>query len=350
MPKEIPLTDLKLTKAQRGRLMKRIGPIRKFAPLLAKARNVKDGAADPDASAEQTDAARKLLERIRDEGTFTVDSQEVIAKALRMKLSALLSQVVGDQPSPARTLVDDLIDAQREKQSSSFVAWVGSTGLVNLAIVFTDIIESTRLNNQFGIAAWDAIRSAHFAQARKLLRKRQGRLIKTIGDAVMAVFKNSVAAFHFARELELDPGHAAIRIRAGVHIGQVQVKEGDAFGPDVNLAARISGKPEHGGIWVSDRVHDDWLKNDPGDPLPWTEHSGVELKGFSNRFTLWSLPATKGEPQAESRNPDSVKTSSIRRRHDGSNVYVRGDIHGSVIITGDNNVVPFKSTPHSSKD
>ncbi|MBI4324303.1 MAG: adenylate/guanylate cyclase domain-containing protein, partial [Chloroflexi bacterium] len=135
-----------------------------------------------------------------------------------------------------------------------------------------------------------------------------------IGDAVMATFKNSVDALQFAMALELDAGPDIVRIRAGVHVGQVQVKEGDAFGIEVNLAARIGGKPEQGGIWLSDRVREDWLRHDPKRTLPWTKHDDVEVKGFKERFTLWSLPASRTQtptptkpviPQSAFVNPQS---------------------------------------------
>ena len=205
-----------------------------------------------------------------------------------------LNNQIGKQPSepPKKPLGDQI-----GKQSPKFAEWVGSTELVNLSIVFTDIIDSARLNNQFGDDSWKLIRSAHFTQAQNILDENRGYLIKTIGDGILAIFKNSVDAINFSRKFEFDPGHAVVRIRIGIHTGQVQFKEGDVFGPDVNLAARISGKPDKGGIWVSDRVYKDWLKNDPNHSLPWNKHVDIELKGFSEVFTLWSLSPTKGELQ-----------------------------------------------------
>ena len=101
MPKPKPLIDLELDPSQRERLMLRIGEIRKFAPLLAKARKPA-GAGEPGLS--EIEAARQLLQRVRDRGGLRVDAQEEIAKALGTKPRALLSKVLADdltQAAPA---------------------------------------------------------------------------------------------------------------------------------------------------------------------------------------------------------------------------------------------------------
>ena len=113
----------------------------------------------------------------------------------------------------------------------------------------------------------------------------------------MAVFHDSMAALQFALDLEADPGPAIVRIRAGVHVGRVLVQPGDTFGNEVNLAARISSQGKQGGIWISDQVHLDSLRDDPSRPLSWTQHEKVRLDGFEPElFTLWSLPPTKPAP------------------------------------------------------
>jgi class 3 adenylate cyclase/SAM-dependent methyltransferase len=199
-------------------------------------------------------------------------------------------------------------DLSGELQPSGFVSWVGTTGLVNLTMVFTDIIGSTRLNARFGDVRWSEIRSAHFARARKVVEERHGYVIKTIGDALMVAFRNSVDAIRFVRHLEAETGHEAVRIRAGVNTGQVEVNQGDTFGNEVTLAARVTDKAKNGGIWVSERVLSDWKSACPKDPLPWKRRPSVVLKGFSKPVTLWSLDPSKvaeapsvPQPTAETR-------------------------------------------------
>jgi class 3 adenylate cyclase len=146
--------------------------------------------------------------------------------------------------------------------------------------VFTDIVDSTKLCNDLGDAAWDGIQ--HFALAVRLIHQKQGILIKNTGDGILALFHDATAAVGFAITLHDDTGHATVRIRAGVHVGQVSIDDGDAFGRHVNLTARIMGYAKADGVLVSDRVKKDiehrgepWSKK-----LRWTEFPGVTLKGF----------------------------------------------------------------------
>ncbi len=205
----------------------------------------------------------------------------------------LFLERLGFLPPPAG---DDAFDPQQATQSHDFVTWAGSSGSVNLAIVFTDIVGAVAHASQLGEAGWEPIHTAHFQQAGKLLQQHGGYLANTTGDGVLVVFRDSVAALRFAREFESAPGHDLLRIRVGIHTGPMRVKENNAFGQSVNLAARICAEAKQGGIWVSNRVHEDWLLNDPMDRLPWTRHNDAELKGFPNLFLLWSLPPSKEPP------------------------------------------------------
>jgi class 3 adenylate cyclase len=99
-------------------------------------------------------------------------------------------------------------------------------------------------------------------------------------------------ALDYARELQANPGHAQVSIRAGIHIGPMQVEEDDVFGGAVNFAARVVGaieqRPE---IWLSDRAKEDLDRSGSGQraSLKWKRHDGLHLKGFTGDSTLWSL-------------------------------------------------------------
>ena len=107
----------------------------------------------------------------------------------------------------------------------------------------------------------------------------------------MAAFHNSSAALDFALALTRESGHEQVQIRAGIHIGQVEVSAGDAYGQHVNMAARVEAKAKHGGIWVSAKVKDDveMLSAARYQRLKWVVHKGQKLKGFPQRYTLWSV-------------------------------------------------------------
>ena len=76
-------------------------------------------------------------------------------------------------------------------------------------------------------------------------------------DYLLALFHDATAAVGFALALHGDTGHAVGRIRAGVHVGQVSVDDGDAFGRHMNLPARVMGFAKGSGVVVSERVRED---------------------------------------------------------------------------------------------
>ena len=180
--------------------------------------------------------------------------------------------------------------ARGETSSPRFTEWT-EDGRVTLAIVFTDVVGSTALGEELKDEFMNDVRRAHFAQSRKLIARFKGREIKTIGDSFMAAFRSVEKALDYARALEANTGHKQVAIRAGIHIGPMQVEENDVFGGTVNFAARVVGAISGAEIWLSERAMQD-LKRIGGrryGQLNWEQHDGVPMKGFPGVFTLWSL-------------------------------------------------------------
>ena len=172
----------------------------------------------------------------------------------------------------------------------NFREWAGSPKLT-LAIVFTDMIDSTLLTHQMGNEYMTQARRAHFARARSLIEEHSGYEIKTNGDEFMVAFRTAVNAFDFATDLQGDTGDDKIRIRAGIHIGPVIVEEEDVQGAAVSYAARVVGMAVDGGLWLSNDVknHIDQEKAQHHENLSWQQHPGCELKGFPGEHLLWSV-------------------------------------------------------------
>ena len=164
-------------------------------------------------------------------------------------------------------------------EHKSLLEWAGGAR-ITLAIVFTDIVGSTALNVEFGDAAMSEVRRRHFAQSAALLAKYAGREIKTIGDSVMAVFRSAETALDYARALQLDPGASELQVRAGIHIGSVEVADGDVYGTEVALASRVVSAIAGAEIWLSDRAKEDVERAGGHRGLQWHPHDAVELKGI----------------------------------------------------------------------
>jgi class 3 adenylate cyclase len=176
-------------------------------------------------------------------------------------------------------------------RTENFKTWAGGADIATVAIVFTDMVGGTKLNVKFGDEPWQEVTAAHFTRARELITRGHGYLIKTIGDSVMAAFHSASNALDFALALHRDPGHQEVKVRIGIHIGPVGVDIGDAFGQQVSMAARVEAKAEAGGIWLSARVREDikTLNAERHKHLRWSEHIEQELKGFPDKYVLWSV-------------------------------------------------------------
>jgi class 3 adenylate cyclase len=134
------------------------------------------------------------------------------------------------------------------------------------AIVHADLAGFTRMMEGAESRTFRHLKTAQIDIWRPAIETGGGRLVGTAGDAMLAEFKSAVAAVSAAIDIQermaqfnesLDDGQRML-FRIGVHLGEVIVDEEDQniFGDGVNLAARIQGIAEPGGIAVSRAVRD----------------------------------------------------------------------------------------------
>ena len=174
--------------------------------------------------------------------------------------------------------------------AGSLLQWAGAPK-ATLAIVFTDIVSSAALGNKLGNRAMDDLRRTHFRCATELVNRYGGRVVKTIGDSVMAAFHAASDALDFASAVNCDPGDDRIQVRAGLHVGPVTVEENDVYGATVNYAARVAAATKDAEVWLSNEAksHVDQEGAPHQVTLRWLNHSGLEIKGFPGKHILWSL-------------------------------------------------------------
>lgn len=165
---------------------------------------------------------------------------------------------------------------------------------VHTAILFTDIVGSTEYFERNGDIAGLAMIRRHNALLFPVVESHQGRVVKTIGDAIMAVFSDVAQAVRCAGRMQLALEEAnnpaaeedPIHIRIGVHAGRVMVDNEDVFGDAVNTAARIQGRAGADEVMLSASLYDS-LPADAG--LRATPQGSVELKGKAEPVPIVSL-------------------------------------------------------------
>jgi class 3 adenylate cyclase len=170
-----------------------------------------------------------------------------------------------------------------------------------LTVLFTDLKNSTRMYREIGDATAFGRVMNHFDVLKEAIAEHDGALIKTIGDAVMAVFRQPTAALKamlHAQQRLADPNSAQpLTLKAGVHIGPciaVTLNERlDYFGSTVNLAARLEGQSTGEDIVISSDVYDDpEVRSFLGEAANGlvARRFEIPLKGFDNeKFALWRV-------------------------------------------------------------
>lgn len=124
------------------------------------------------------------------------------------------------------------------------------------AVLFTDIVDSTRHAAQLDDRRWHQLLHRHNQLVREQLAAHHGREIKTIGDGFMATFDSPASAVRCACAIRRLTPSLGIQIRAAVHAGEVQAVDGDVLGMTVNVAARILAHAGPGDILLSSTVRD----------------------------------------------------------------------------------------------
>lgn len=169
--------------------------------------------------------------------------------------------------------------------------WAGRAKLLTVAIVFTDIVGSAKLCNDKGDAQWDQIRQKHFDRVEVLIHERNGFFIKDTGDGIIALFHSAVEAVDFGLYLIGNTGHPVVKVRVGIHVGQVRLEVDDVRGTNVNLASRIMKKAKPNDVITSDLVKRDITQRGEANikQLYWKKLSNVKLKGFPKSMKLWRV-------------------------------------------------------------
>lgn len=186
-----------------------------------------------------------------------------------------------------RSSIEDLADwAEVERPDLARLAPGGK-----VAIMFSDIEESTALNERIGDRAFVRLIGKHDKSVRRHVDKHQGYVVKSQGDGFMVAFTKPEQAVRCSidiqRSLAKQPN--GIRVRIGIHSGKSVLRGDDLFGRNVAMAARVAGQADGGEILVSETVYDAIERSADCEDIIVDGEYDAELKGFSGSHTLYSV-------------------------------------------------------------
>src|SRR6266581_5279678 len=141
------------------------------------------------------------------------------------------------------------------------------------AIMFTDMVGYSALSQRNEALELESLEE-HRRVARGILPRHGGREVKTTGDGFLLEFPSALAAVQGAVEIQsalhecnqVSPPERQLRIRIGIHVGDVVMRDGDIHGDGVNIAARIEPLATAGGICISSAVQEQ-VRNKLTQPL-----------------------------------------------------------------------------------
>ena len=153
-------------------------------------------------------------------------------------------------------------------------------------VLSTAIVNSSRLAVEMGDQRWRRARDEHNRQVQRLVTQHRGKLIKSTGDGMMATFDSPARAIHCALAFQT-PTNNGLQVRAGLHTGEVELRNGDVVGVTLHAAARVMAQANPGEVVVS-RVLTDLVA---GAGLKFSSRGAHDLEGLPGFWELFAASA-----------------------------------------------------------
>jgi class 3 adenylate cyclase len=154
-------------------------------------------------------------------------------------------------------------------------------------VLFTDIVGSTQRAAELGDVRWQTLLADHNRVVRRQLERFGGKEIKVVGDGFLATFDGPARAVRCAIAIRDDVRDLGIEIRAGVHVGEIEVLPDDIAGIAVHIGSRVSALAGPGEVLVSSTVKDLVV----GSGIEFGEGGSHVLKGVPGEWHLFTVAA-----------------------------------------------------------
>ncbi len=177
---------------------------------------------------------------------------------------------------PVLNAVEDYVTGRRDRPR---------TDRVLATVLFTDIVRSTALASSMGDQQWLDLLAEHNRIARAQVERFAGREVKMTGDGCLATFDGPGRAVACADAIVTETAEIGLTVRAGVHTGEVELRQDDIGGLAVHIAARVMAHAEDGGVLVSSTVRDLVV----GSAMTFSPLGTFRLRGVPGEWRLYHL-------------------------------------------------------------
>jgi adenylate cyclase len=167
-----------------------------------------------------------------------------------------------------------------------------------VTLMFSDIENSTAVNSEIGDREWVKLLAAHDRLLKTYVERHRGHVVKSQGDGYMVVFPTPELAIGASlgiqralsakRQRNRRLRRTPIRVRIGLHTGTAIEREGDYFGRNVAMAARVAAMADGGEILATGEIAEA-LRD--AEEFRFVEDDTVELKGLPGEHRLWQVEA-----------------------------------------------------------
>ncbi len=152
-------------------------------------------------------------------------------------------------------------------------------------VAFTDIVGSTAIASEVGDRRWRNLLEVHGSVARREIDSARGRLVKLTGDGLVATFDGPARAIRCVAAIRRLLIPIGLRIRAGLHTGEIELLGDDIGGIAVHIAARLLGLAGPDEVLVSSTVKDLII----GSGITFEDRGSHALEGVRDQWRLFAL-------------------------------------------------------------
>jgi len=192
-------------------------------------------------------------------------------------------ELPGDDHWPWITGPDEIVDELEEFLTGE--RHEQEPDRVLATVLFTDIVGSTERAAALGDSRWRYLLEQHDRLVRRELDRHRGREVKTTGDGVLATFDGPARGINCARAICDQVRPLGIEVRAGLHTGECELRNGDIGGIAVHIGARVAGMAGPGEVVVSGTVKDLVA----GSGLAFSDRGAHALKGAPGEWRLYAV-------------------------------------------------------------